>query len=65
MLAPLAINLLIMLFTCVILLLFCWAWDTDKAGIEAGQSHPDLETVTENASAGRVEWVARRGPRIP
>ena len=59
MLAPLAIDLLIMLITCALILLICWACDTDRAEIEAGQSHPDLETVTENASAYRVGWVAR------
>ena len=60
MLTPLAINMLIMLITCALILLICWVFDTDRAEIEAGHSHPAPETATKSASAYRVGRAARR-----
>jgi hypothetical protein len=46
MLAPLGFFLLNMVITCTTVLLICWAHDTNRAKIEAGQSRPaDLEFV--------------------
>ena len=38
MLAPLAVYLSIMLITCALALLICWAYDNDAAEIAAGSS---------------------------
>jgi hypothetical protein len=44
MLANLALYLLFILTMCALILLICWAYDTDRAENEAGRSRPaDLE----------------------
>jgi hypothetical protein len=61
MLAPSAVDAVIMLITCALVLLICWACDNDRAEIEAGHSHRAvLESVTEGGSAdlaGRVVHI--------
>jgi hypothetical protein len=42
MLAPLAVFLLILLITCTLALLICWAYDHDGAEIDAGPSRPAI-----------------------
>ena len=39
MLAPLAVCLLVLLITCTIALLSCWAYDNDGVEIEAARPH--------------------------
>ena len=40
MLAHLAVFLLIMLITCTLTLLICWAYDNDGVEIDAGRARP-------------------------
>ena len=59
MLAPLAVDAVIMLIACAPVLLIGWACHNDRAEIEAGQSRRAvLETVTEGGSADRAGRVA-------
>jgi hypothetical protein len=54
MLAPLGFFLLNMVITCTMVLLICWAQDTNRAEIEPRQSHPaDLEFARHSISD---EW---------
>jgi hypothetical protein len=64
MLVPLGLYLLIMLITCTMILLICWAYDTERAEIEAGRSDPaDLEfPVRPNARRSHIRFPA---PRLP
>jgi hypothetical protein len=64
MLAPLGFFALIMLSTCTMILLICWAYDTDRAKIEAGRSQPaDLEfAVHSHARRSHSRFPA---PRLP
>jgi hypothetical protein len=49
MLAPLGLYLVIMLFTCTLSLLICWAYDTDRAEIRSTRSRPaDPESVVDS-----------------
>jgi hypothetical protein len=60
MLAPLAVDAVIMLIACAPVLLIGWACHNDRAEIEAGQSRRAvLETVTEGGSADRAGRVAQ------
>jgi hypothetical protein len=44
MLSPLAVSMAVMVITCSMSLLICWAYDIHRAEIEAGRSRPaDLE----------------------
>jgi hypothetical protein len=40
MLAPLGFFLLYMVIVLSMVLLICWAYDTDRAGVEAGRTRP-------------------------
>jgi hypothetical protein len=64
MLAPLGFYLLIVSVACTTILLICWAYDTDKAEIEPGLSHPaDLEfPVHPHARRSHARFPA---PRLP
>jgi hypothetical protein len=53
MLAPLAVVMVIMLITCALLLLACWACDTVGHRIEAGKMTATIYVVT-----------SRRGPAV-
>ena len=58
MLAPLAVDAAIMLITCALGLLICWAYVNDRAEIEAGHcQRAVLDSVTEGDSADRAGRV--------
>jgi len=62
MLAPLGNYMFIMLMACTTILLICYAYDTYRAGIEAGRSLPvDLEfPVHPQPRRSRVRFPATR-----
>jgi hypothetical protein len=61
MLAPLGLYLVIMLITCTMSLLICWAYDNDSAEIRATRSRPaDPESVFDSILR---EWRPYFDPR--